>query len=85
MRPLLLTLVVVQLLLSACAHASLKTLQVSIDPQKDPITVPFDPNLAINSSDVDAGDDRVKKQAEGCQQPEQVSTAGHKHCHNARL
>jgi hypothetical protein len=75
LRPLLLVFVVSQLALAVCSHASLRSLQVSIDPWKDPITVPFDPRLAINSSDIDGSDDRVKKQAEGCQQAEQVSIA----------
>lgn len=75
LRPLLLAFLAVFLSLCFGSHASDRTLLVSIDPNKDPITVPFDPRLAINSSDIDASDSRVKKQSSGCQTPEQVSTA----------
>lgn len=76
---LLLSFVTVLLSLGVCSYASSRTLQVSIGPEKDPITVPFDPRLAINSNDIDASDARVKKQSSDCQQPEQVSTALQQH------
>jgi hypothetical protein len=74
LQRLLLLLAFLAVLLSLCvsSHASDRTLLVSIDPNKDPITVPFDPRLAINSSDIDANDSRVKKEIGGCQTPEQV-------------
>jgi hypothetical protein len=73
---LLLSCVVLLLSLSGCTHASTRTLQntqVSINPDRRPVTVPFDPELKINSSDLDINDPRVKKQGVGCMQSEQVS------------
>jgi hypothetical protein len=66
----LLLLLSLSLLLGA--HGSLRTLQVSIHPMKPPITQPFDPNLALNSTDLPSTDTRVVKKAAGCEQPEQV-------------